>query len=62
MKIETKLCPLEGEQGKCWRRTTDDARRTYDGHSVIIIAHLEHFLLKWAKNGGMSIKYIKKSP
>ena len=37
----------------CWRHTTDDGRLTTDaGHRVITIAHLEHLVLRWAKNVG----------
>ena len=34
----------------CWHHTTHGGRwTTHDGHWLITIAHLEHFMLRWAK-------------
>ena len=41
------------------RRTTHDGR-TYDGHWPITIAHLEHFVLRWANKVKEKNKEIKK--
>ena len=46
----------------CWRHTTDDGRlATEDGHRVITIAHLEHLVLRWAKNRLIQQIRVKES-